>query len=80
MAAPTSTLDFSLPDGRAIPIEERAPGEVTHLGGVRVAPEGVGVYNPAFDVTPAALITAIITDRGVLRPPYQEAIRKALAG
>ena len=74
VAAPTSTLDFSLPDGRAIPIEERAPGEVTHLGGVRVAPEGVGVYNPAFDVTPAALITAIITEAGVVRPPSRDAL------
>jgi methylthioribose-1-phosphate isomerase len=69
VAAPISTIDFSLPEGQAIPIEERAPEEITHLNGVRLAPEGVHVANPAFDVTPAALITAIITEAGVARPP-----------
>src|SRR5262245_53272648 len=84
VAAPISTVDPATPDGAAIPIEERSAGEVTTIGGVTIAPEGVSARHPAFDVTPAALITAIITDRGVLRPPYHEtigeAIRKAFAG
>src|SRR5205823_5807247 len=69
VAAPTSTIDPSLPNGDAIPIEERAAEEVTHAAGRRVAPEGVGVANPAFDVTPNRYVTAIITERGVARPP-----------
>src|SRR5258706_1758342 len=79
IAAPISTVDIATPDGSAIPIEERSAAEVTSIGGVAIAPEGVAGRHPAFDVTPAALITAIITDRGVLRAPYEEAIRKALA-
>lgn len=68
---PVSTLDFACPDGGAIRIEERAPEEVTELGfSRRMAPEGVKVYNPAFDVTPAEWITAIVTERGVARPPF----------
>ena len=78
IAAPISTVDIATADGTAIPIEERSAAEVTSIGGVAIAPDGISVRHPAFDVTPAALITAIITDRGVLRPPYQEAIRKAL--
>ncbi len=70
IAAPSSTVDPATPDGHAIPIEERNPEEVTSWGGCRVAPEGVPVFNPAFDVTPAHYITAIITEEGVLRPPY----------
>ncbi len=70
VAAPYSTLDLSLASGADVPIEERSPEEVTMIGGRRIAPEGVGVYNPAFDVTPAELVTAIITDVGVMRPPY----------
>ena len=70
VAAPYSTLDPTLATGEEIPIEERAPEEVTRFGGVSVAPEGVGVYNPAFDVTPAELVSAIITDVGVFEPPY----------
>lgn len=70
VAAPYSTLDPALPDGTTIPIEERSSDEVTTIGGFRVAPEGVEVFNPAFDVTPAELVTAIITDVGVFRPPY----------
>ncbi|HKU61919.1 MAG TPA: S-methyl-5-thioribose-1-phosphate isomerase [Gemmatimonadales bacterium] len=66
--APTSTIDPATPDGAAIPIEERAAQEVTGWRGVRAAPEGVAAWNPAFDVTPAELITAIVTDRGVLAP------------
>ncbi len=70
VAAPFSTVDRSLPDGSAIPIEERSEGEVTCFAGVRCAPPTVKVRNPAFDVTPAANVTAIITDRGVALPPY----------
>ena len=70
VAAPLSTVDLACPDGDAIPIEERDPREVTELYGTRTAPEGVGVWNPAFDVTPAVLIAAIVTERGVARPPY----------
>ena len=75
IAAPVSTIDPSTPNGDAIPIEERSAAEVTDILGARVAPEGIHVRHPAFDVTPAQLITAIITDAGVLRPPYKEAIR-----
>jgi methylthioribose-1-phosphate isomerase len=74
VAAPVSTFDFSLASGTDIPIEERDPAEVTSLGGVRTAPEGIEVFNPAFDVTPSKLVTAIITEHGVLRAPYREAI------
>ena len=74
VAAPFSTVDLSTASGAEIPIEERAPEEVTHLAGTRTAPEGVGVWNPAFDVTPARLVTAIVTDRGVVRPPYGETL------
>lgn len=75
VAAPTSTVDLSLASGDDIPIEERSPQEVTHWGGKRLAPEGIGVANPAFDVTPARLISAIITERGVVRPPYEEGLQ-----
>lgn len=71
VAAPSSTLDPSLPDGDAIPIEERAAEELTEVEGVRIAPEGCPVYNPAFDVTPGTLIEAIVTERGVHRAPYR---------
>lgn len=66
-------------DGAAIPIEERPTREVTHMGGRRISPESVPVYNFAFDVTPAALIAGIITERGVLRPPFGPAIAQVLA-
>ena len=75
VAAPVSTIDPHCPSGREIPIEERSAQEVVDIFGSRVAPEGIHVRHPAFDVTPARLITAIITERGVLRAPYQEAIR-----
>ena len=75
VAAPVSTIDPKTPNGEGIPIEERSGAEVTSIGGTAIAPENVAVRHPAFDVTPARLITAIITDRGVLRPPYEEAIR-----
>ena len=75
VAAPWSTIDFSLHHGKDIPIEEREIKEVTHFRDIRLAPEGMHVYNPAFDVTSHKLITAIITDRGILREPYSESIR-----
>ena len=78
VAAPLSTIDPATPDGSAIPIEERSAREVTEIGGVPIAPEGISVRHPAFDVTPARLITAIITDRGVLRPPFDETIRRTM--
>jgi methylthioribose-1-phosphate isomerase len=70
IAAPSSTLDPKLPDGSHIPIEERSADELTHADGVGIGPAGVPVYNPAFDVTPGELITAIVTEQGVHRPPY----------
>ena len=78
-AAPVSTLDLSLASGDEIPIEQRDPSEVTHIGGVRIVPEGARVENPAFDVTPYRYVTAIITERGVARPPFEESLR-AVAG
>ncbi len=74
IAAPLSTVDLSTPDGDSIPIEERDPSEVTVLAGRRIAPEGIAVYNPAFDVTPASLITAIITEAGIAGPPYGKSL------
>ena len=79
VAAPVSTFDLATPTGAGIPIEERPAEEVTHVAGRRVAPEGVLVRNPAFDVTPHRYVTAIICERGVARPPYAESLR-ALAG
>ncbi len=74
VAAPLSTVDLQAASGAAIPIEERAASEVTHLGGHRVAAEGASVFNPAFDVTPARYIAAIVTERGVARAPYEVSI------
>lgn len=79
VAAPSSTFDLSLPDGRGIPIEERSAEEITHGLGRQVVPDGVPVYNPAFDVTPAELITAIVTERGVVRPVERGRIAELLA-
>jgi methylthioribose-1-phosphate isomerase len=75
VAAPISTLDLSMASGEKIPIEQRAASEVTHVHGVRMAPD-VNVANPAFDVTPARLIAAIITERGVARAPYEESLKQ----
>jgi methylthioribose-1-phosphate isomerase len=75
VAAPVSTFDLSLSSGEQIPIEERRADEVTHLGGVRIAPD-VNVANPAFDVTPARLVSAIICERGVARAPYVQSLRR----
>ncbi len=78
VAAPLSTFDPKIPDGSQIPIEERPAGEVTGYRGVRWAPEGVSVRNPAFDVTPAELVTGIICERGIAFPPYRESIAALL--
>ena len=76
VAAPVSTFDLTLASGDAIPIEQRAPAEVTHVFGVPVAPENIAVANPAFDVTPARYITAIVCERGIARPPYEESLQR----
>ena len=78
VAAPTSTVDIFVSSGKDIPIEERAPEEVTHVGGSRVAADGVRVLNPAFDVTPGRYVTAIVTERGVVREPYRPGLRKLM--
>jgi methylthioribose-1-phosphate isomerase len=79
VAAPLSTFDADIADGTMIPIEERDPSEVLHLAGRSLTVPGASSYNPAFDVTPAALVSAIITEKGVLRPPYGQSIDKVLA-
>lgn len=76
VAAPTSTIDFSLHSGDDIPIEERSHDEVTHINGRRICPVGVEVINPSFDVTPAALVTAIVTEKGIAYPPYKHSLRE----
>ncbi len=80
VAAPTSTIDPATPDGDGIPIEERPADEVRRLAGVPVAPPGVEVSNYAFDVTPAAYVDAIVTERGIARPPYAESLASLLSG
>ncbi len=80
VAAPVSTLDLNLQSGDQIPIEERDEREVTHVKDVRLAPEGIKIANPAFDVTPNRYIAAIITERGVARPPYQENLKRLANG
>ena len=76
VAAPISTLDMTLASGDLIPIEQRAAAEVTHVFGTLIAPEGIPVENPAFDVTPARYVSAIVTERGVARPPYEQSLRE----
>ncbi len=78
IAAPVSTIDIGCPSGQSIPIEERSAKEVVEGFGKRIAPKGIAVRHPAFDVTPARLITAIITDRGVLWPPFEPSIAEAV--
>ncbi len=78
VAAPITTLDLTLKSGKEIPIEQRDIKEVTHIGGRQMGPEGIQVSNPAFDVTPNDLITAIITDRGIARAPYTESLQKLM--
>ncbi len=75
VAAPTTTIDPSLASGKEIPIEQRKPDEVTHIRGVGITPEGIEAQNPAFDVTPYRYITAIITERGIIREPFGEGIK-----
>ena len=76
VAAPFSSIDMETPDGSKIPIEQRAAREVTHVAGTRITPENIKVENPAFDVTPAKYIAAIITERGIAKPPFSESLRK----
>jgi methylthioribose-1-phosphate isomerase len=80
VAAPSSTFDLTLPDGSGIPIEQRNPREVTHGFGRQTAPDGVAVYNPAFDVTPHELIAGIVTERGVIQPVNAATVRQHLTG
>lgn len=80
VAAPISTIDLTLATGDGIPIEERAASEVTQIGGVEVAPAGIAVANPAFDVTPNRYVSAIITERGVARDPYNQTLRALVEG
>jgi len=79
VAAPFNTIDLATATGDLIPIEQRSAREVTHVNGIQVTPHGVAIENPAFDVTPARYVTAIITERGVLRAPYAESIREMAA-
>jgi methylthioribose-1-phosphate isomerase len=79
VAAPISTVDLATPDGSKIPIEQRNAREVTHIGGKQMTPDGVGIENPAFDVTPAKYVTAIITERGIARSPYETSLRDLAA-
>jgi methylthioribose-1-phosphate isomerase len=79
VAAPISTVDLDTPDGSKIPIEQRNAKEVTHIAGKQMVPDGVGIENPAFDVTPAQYVTAIITERGIARAPYTDSLRKLAA-
>ncbi len=79
IVAPQSTFDLTLKSGKNIPIEHRDKNEVLKLQGIATAPEGVNVYNPAFDITPHKLITAIVTEKGIIRPPFSENIKKALS-
>jgi methylthioribose-1-phosphate isomerase len=80
VAAPLSTVDLNTPDGSLIPIEERTDREVTHVGATRVTPEGAQIRNPAFDVTPAKYVTAIITERGIARAPFAESLPQLFEG
>ncbi len=76
VAAPLSTIDLNTPDGDAIPIEQRNAREMTHVGSLQIAPSGASIWNPAFDVTPHRLVAGIITERGIVRPPYAEGLRR----
>jgi methylthioribose-1-phosphate isomerase len=78
VAAPLSSVDLATSDGSKIPIEQRNPAEVTHIGGKQMTPNGVEIENPAFDVTPAKYVTAIITERGIARAPYKDSLQKLM--
>ena len=80
VAAPTSTIDLTCERGEDIPIENRDPREITHIGNRQITPTGIRVENPAFDVTPRTLVTAIITERGIARPPYGKNLRRLVLG
>jgi methylthioribose-1-phosphate isomerase len=80
VAAPISTVDLETPDGSKIPIEQRNPAEVTHIAGKAITPAGVQIENPAFDVTPAKLVTAIVTERGIARAPYEQSLAVLVRG
>jgi methylthioribose-1-phosphate isomerase len=80
VAAPISTVDLETPDGSRIPIEERNDREVTHVGSSRLTPVGARIRNPAFDVTPAKYVTAIVTERGIARPPYEASLAQLVGG
>jgi methylthioribose-1-phosphate isomerase len=75
VAAPLSSIDISLKSGEGIPIEERDPDEITHILGKQIAPTGTKVFNPAFDITPNYYIKAIITEKGIIRRPYEKNIK-----
>lgn len=79
VAAPKSTFDLNIPDGSHIPIEERHAEEITHIRGTRIAPKGVKVYNPSFDVTPAEYVTAFITEKGIIAPPFKGNIKAKMS-
>jgi methylthioribose-1-phosphate isomerase len=79
VAAPLSTIDFACPDGSKIPIEQRNVKEVTHIAGKQMTPDGVSIENPAFDVTPSKYVTAIVTERGIARAPYEESLQELAA-
>lgn len=79
VALPYSTIDFDMPEGRGIPIEERAPEEVTSFGARRTAPEGIKVRSPAFDVTPNEMVAGLITEKGIIRPPFKENLLREYA-
>jgi methylthioribose-1-phosphate isomerase len=78
VAAPLSTIDPGTSTGEGIPVEERDPREVTHVSGKRIGPANVPARNPAFDVTPARYVSAIVTEKGLLRPPYRKSIAAVL--
>jgi methylthioribose-1-phosphate isomerase len=80
VVAPRSTIDLKLSSGEQIPIEQRQPDEITHVRGVEIAPAGIDVANPAFDITPYPYVTAIITEAGIARPPYNESLRELCLG
>jgi methylthioribose-1-phosphate isomerase len=76
VAAPLSTIDLTLASGDLIPVEERSPREISHLGEKEIGPSGVRVANPAFDITPSKYVTAIITEKGIIKPPFKTEIKK----
>ncbi len=78
VAAPLSSFDGTRPSGHSVPIEQRQSHEVTHIQSIRIAPRGISVYNPAFDITPHKFVTAIITEKGIIRPPFAKRIQKLL--